>query len=242
MESMSIWIGSDQRQDAAYAVAYASVKWHLGQVPPVQTRGLVLSALQRKGLYYRPTGRTKGGLLYDTISEHTMSTEFANSRFLVPHLAKRGWALFMDCDMMLRASLAAMFDKLDKRYALYCVKHLNYAPVSSMKMDGQVQSSYQRKNWSSFMVFNCEHPSNKKLTLEMVNTLPGRDLHRFCWLEDYEIGALDPGWNWLVGEQPEPSSLYNVHYTLGGPWLDEFHDAPYADEWRAWRERWMSAA
>jgi hypothetical protein len=52
------------------------------------------------------------------------------------------------------------------------------------------------------MLFNCDHPSNKKLTVEMINTLPGRDLHRFCWLEDDEIGELDPGWNWLVGEQP----------------------------------------
>lgn len=240
MEPVSIWIGADPREDAAYAVAHESVRSHLGG-SPVQVRGLVLSALQRQGLYTRPTER-RLGRLYDVISQHEMATEFAISRFLVPHLAKTGWALFMDCDMMVRSNLMTMFDSLDPKYALYCVKH-DYTPIGDMKMDGQVQSNYPRKNWSSFMVFNCDHPAHKNLlTLEAVNNLPGRDLHRFGWLDDCEIGELAPGWNWLVGEQPEPSPLHNVHYTDGGPWLDAFQDVPYADEWRVWRERWTRAA
>jgi len=39
-------------------------------------------------------------------------------------------------------------------------------------MDGQVQSKYARKNWSSFMIFNCHHEANQALTPEMVNALP----------------------------------------------------------------------
>jgi hypothetical protein len=74
-----------------------------------------------------------------------------------------------------------MFEGLDPSKAVYCVSTASKASRRS-KMDGQVQTAYARKNWSSFILFNCDHPANRALTLEMVNTLPGRDLHRLCWL------------------------------------------------------------
>ena len=33
-----------------------------------------------------------------------------------------------------------------------------------------------RKNWSSLVLWNMDHPGTKRLTLDMVNELPGRDL------------------------------------------------------------------
>jgi lipopolysaccharide biosynthesis glycosyltransferase len=230
----SIWIGFDPREAAAYAVTRASIKRHITQ--PLPVRGLVLDKLREQGLYWRPTER-RLGKLYDVISEHEMATEFAISRFLVPHLAETGWALFMDCDMLLRSNVARVFNGLDGDKAVYCVKH-DHVPDYIEKMDGQVQSRYARKNWSSFMIFNCGHPANKKLTPELVNTLPGRDLHRFCWLKDEEIGELSVEWNWLVGHSDERVIPKNVHFTDGGPWFDAFTNVPYAEEWRGVLNGW----
>lgn len=90
-----------------------------------------------------------------------MSTEFAISRFLTPHLAGRGLALFMDCDMLVRSNLTSLFLDLETGdKAVYCVKH-QYNPTGNEKMDGQLQTRYVRKNWSSFMIFDCNHPANK---------------------------------------------------------------------------------
>jgi lipopolysaccharide biosynthesis glycosyltransferase len=169
-----------------------------------------------------------------------MSTEFAISRFLTKELAGKGWALFMDCDVLIRRDLNYLMQEADPRYAVMCVQHPNYVPPETTKMDGQLQTLYARKNWSSVMLFNCDHPSNKALTVEMVNTLPGRDLHRFCWLKDEEIGALDPAWNWLVGTSDPSINPGIVHFTAGGPWLSDYENVPYADEWRAERTRWLN--
>jgi hypothetical protein len=100
-------------------------------------------------------------------------------------------------------------------------------------MDGQIQTAYARKNWSSVCVFNCDHPANRALTVDLVNTLPGRDLHRFCWLADNEIGALDPKWNWLAGHSDAAIDPAIVHFTDGVPSMPGYEDAPFADEWFA---------
>lgn len=232
----SIYIGFDPREASAYAVTRKSIKHYITQ--PIPIHGLVLDHLREQGLYWRPTER-RLGKLYDVISEHEMATEFAISRFLVPHLAGTGWALFMDSDMLLRSNIARVFEGLDGSKAVYCVKH-DHVPDYIEKMDGQVQSRYARKNWSSFMIFNCHHAANKKLTPELVNTIPGRDLHRFCWLKDEEIGELPIEWNWLVGHSDERVEPKNVHFTDGGPWFDSFKNAPYADEWRRVLNRWAA--
>ena len=49
-----------------------------------------------------------------------------------------------------------------------CVQH-DYSPSATIKMDGQAQTIYPRKNWSSVMLFNCGHKSNAKLTQNLVN-------------------------------------------------------------------------
>jgi lipopolysaccharide biosynthesis glycosyltransferase len=233
--SISVWIGFDPREAAAFAACRQSIRLWNKQLP---VHGLVLSDLRERGLYTRPTER-RLGKLWDVISDNYMSTEFAISRFLVPHLAQRGLAVFMDCDMLVRDNLARVFDGISKSKAVTCVQHV-YQPPEGEKMDGQVQTSYPRKNWSSFMVFNCDHPSNKKLTPEMVNSLPGRDLHRLCWLKDDEIGELDPAWNWLPGHSSDNIDPKVVHFTEGGPWFTGFENVPYADEWRGALYRWAA--
>lgn len=237
------WIGYDPREAASFAVARATTRRQLGKLGDVA--GLVLSHLRADGLFTRPTETrmVEGApVLWDVISDAPCSTEHANSRFMVPYLsggAGYDWALFHDGDMMSRpnADFAALLDGLDTEKAVYCVKH-KYQPKPGLKMDGQLQTFYARKNWSSFMLINLRHPSNKKLTLEMANTIPGRDLHAFCWLEDDEIGELDPAWNWLVGHSSPDVEPKVVHWTNGPPHMPGYEDAPFAEEWRAELNRW----
>lgn len=238
-QAWSIWVGFDPRFADAFAVASSSAARRGGIIP---VRGVVLSALRSAGLYWRPT-EERAGRLYDVISEHEMATEFAISRFLTPHLAGRGWALFMDCDMLVRGNLAALFrgvELLHEDKAVVCVKH-DFHPPAGEKMDGQVQTTYPRKNWSSFMFFNVEHPANRALTVEMVNSRPGRDLHGLCWLgDDRLIGAIDQEWNWLVGHDDPDIVPSNVHFTDGIPSLADHRDDAFADEWRAELAAWAT--
>jgi hypothetical protein len=240
----SVWVGYDSREVAAYATACSSIRKYDGQLI---VRGLVLPDLVEKKLYTRPTLWDKraldGPVMIDVLSKRpdydgSVSTEFANSRFLTPLLAGRGMALFADCDILVRSPLDELFRIAEnsKDKAVWCVKH-NHVPTEHFKMDGKTQTKYLRKNWSSVMLFNCDHPANKGLTMDMVNTLPGRDLHRFCWLDDSEIGELDPAWNFLVGHTKCDNPKI-VHFTSGGPWMKGYENVPYADEWRAELNRW----
>lgn len=234
MNFPSIWLGFDPRETAAYAVAKYSIDRWLTQ--PVPVKGIVLDRLRQQELYYRPTER-RDGRLWDVISEAPMATEFAISRFLTPILAKKGWALFMDCDVLARRSLVRLFDLADPKYAVMCVKH-RHEPQEGVKMDGQAQTRYARKNWSSVALFNVEHPANKLLTVEMVNERPGRDLHAFCWLEDREIGELPAEWNYLIGHTQTNAEPALVHFTDGVPSMPGYEDCDYANEWRATLHQW----
>lgn len=234
---MRVFIGFDPREAAAFAVARETIRKFDRHI---MVNGLVLSALQLSDLYTRPTER-RLGKLWDAISGAHMSTEFAISRFLVPEICRRqdwhGWALFMDCDVLVRENLVQLQILLDDDMALMCVKH-DHRPSFNVKMDGQEQASYPRKNWSSVMAFNLDHDANRRLDVEMVNTRTGRDLHRFCWLGDDQIGALPPAWNYLVGHTEGVDDPHIVHFTDGGPWFEAFRNVPYADEWLHELERW----
>lgn len=235
---MSIWLGYDTRETTAFAVARHSIKRFDRYIP---IRGLVLDDLKSRGMYYRPTEIKQDVMLrrrqfWDVISDAPMSTEFAISRFLVPVMARSGWALFADSDILVRRNPSRLFELARPDKAVMCVKH-NYEPKDLIKMDGKLQTLYRRKNWSSVMLFNCDHPSNKILTVDMVNSVPGRDLHAFSWLTDDEIGELPREWNYLVGhttpeECPRPSI---VHFTEGLPDMPGYEEQEYAEEWRAMR-------
>lgn len=227
----SCYIGYDPREIAAFAVARHSIRRHLTQ--PIPIRGLVLDQLRKDGLYWRPTETRPGvdrPVLWDVISDAPCATEFSISRFLVPSLAKEGWAAFLDCDMLVRCNFARVFESLDRSKAVYCVKH-RHEPEPGVKMDGQIQTRYARKNWSSVMIFNCDHPSNKALTPDAVNMLTGRDLHRFCWLKDEEIGGLDQSMNFLVGHTDPEIVPDVIHYTDGIPTMPGYEDCQFARDW-----------
>lgn len=233
-----IFIGFDPGEVPAYAVARYSCRRRLTQ--PIPVNGLVLRQLQEAGLYTRPMEwREVNGhkVRWDVISDAPMSTEHANARFLVPYITPGGWVLFCDGDTLFRANAARLFDDLDDYYAVYCVKH-DHRPKGESKKGGEVQTRYSRKNWTSVIAFNVDHPANRALTVEMVNTLPGRDLHRLCWLPDELIGELHPAWNYLVGYTDQSIDPKIVHFTEGVPDRPGFENVEYADEWRNEQLAW----
>lgn len=236
----SVWIGWELREAAAYAVTRTSIQRRLSKRIPVN--GLILEELQGRGLYTRPISKglpQPGAKMWDVISDAPMSTSFACSRFWTPMVAKSGWAMFLDCDMLVRADLNELFDSLDPKYAVYCVKH-DYRPSAGMKMDSQFQTNYNRKLWSSLVIFNCQHEANAGLTLELLNSVPGRDLHAFCWLKDEDIGELGEEWNWIPGFSPAGIDPKVVHFTEGAPFMPGYENSAYADEWRAECLRWAA--
>jgi len=213
---MKIFIGWDSREDDAYNVCVHTLLKHSSI--PLEIFPLKRIPLRDSGLYKREEG--------------DVSTEFAFTRFLTPRLSNYlGWSLFIDCDFLFTRDVAELYNMRDNDFALMCVKH-DYTPKDSVKMDGQKQVAYPRKNWSSCILWNCGHESNQTLTPEVVNTESGAFLHRFQWLDDKEIGEIPLEWNWLEGEYDKPEKPPAViHYTNGGPWFKECQDVNYADLW-----------
>jgi hypothetical protein len=209
-----VYIGYDPKE----AVAYHTLAHSILRRSSIPVSIAPVMQSQLKGLYTRARGATE-------------STEFSLTRFLVPALsAYRGWSLFMDCDMLCRADiaeLAAYAERSADKAVLVC-KH-EYVPRTARKFLGQVQTKYERKNWSSVMLMN--NALCATLTPDYVNTASGLELHRFAWTEDAKIGALPLEWNWLVGEYAHNPAAKIAHFTLGGPYFDEYRDCDYAAEW-----------
>ena len=215
---MKVFVGYDTREDIAYQVCKHSIetKSKLADVRPLKQQ-----ELRDAGWYTRPIDKLA-------------STEFTFTRFLIPELTNfEGWAVFMDCDMILTTDIKELFDQADPKYAVMCVHH-DYKVEEGFKMDGQKQTIYPRKNWSSVMLFNCGHPSNKILTQDMVNDteLNGAYFHRFSWLKDEEIGELDHTWNYLVGVYKDLDKPKLIHYTEGGPWFENYRNCDFHAEWK----------
>lgn len=229
IEPLRVYVGYDSREDDAYRVCEDSLR--RTATAPVVVTPIRLQKAERLGLIDRPW-RICRGSIWDVPSEAPQSTEFAISRFLVPILAQSGWALFVDCDVVFCRDVYELFALRDPRFALQCVKHGELTDTAP-KMDGQPQTVYSRKNWSSVMLFNCDHEAHNALTLEVLRTKPGRDLHRFFWLQDEEIGALPPDWNWLVNVEGVPANPGIAHFTLGVPSMDGHAEDDYAEIW--WR-------
>lgn len=216
-----MFVGYDQREDIAYEVCRHSILKRSSI--PVEIIPLKQSDLRKEGLYWRERGQLE-------------STEFSFTRFLTPYLANyEGWAVFVDCDFLYLADIKELRDLVDEKYAIMCVQH-DYTPKETTKMDGALQTVYPRKNWSSMVLYNCEHPKNRVLTPEVVNTQTGAFLHRFQWLEDEEIGSIPFVWNFLEGHNQVVEGNARtfpkaIHYTRGGPWFEAWKNCEFADLW-----------
>lgn len=213
-EPVRVFIGYDPREAVAYHVLCHSIIRRASC--PVMITPIALHNFK---------------LVFSRERNPLQSTDFAFARFLVPWACHyEGWALFMDCDMLMRADISQLWLLRDYRYALQVVKH-DYIPCSKIKFLDQPQIAYPRKNWSSMILFN--NGKCRALTPKYINEATGLELHQFKWLEDDRaIGSLSPEWNHLVGEYAHDPNAKLVHFTLGGPYFHKYFGCDYADEWR----------
>lgn len=248
-QALKIFIGYDSREAVASNVASHSITRHTQAETSIQL--LKHRDLRKQGLFSRPwLIRPDSGDYEDLIDGRPFTTEFSHTRFLVPALMQyKGWALFIDSDMIFLSDVKHLFKLCDERYAVQCVQHKHVPKEGAPKMDGRLQNVYHRKNWSSLVLWNCGHPSNKKLTIEKVNHMKGGDLHAFSWLQNHEIGDLPATYNYISGVSPRMPSMNgkavlpdNIHYTEGGPWFEGCADVPYADLWISEFEEWCREA
>ncbi len=166
------------------------------------------------------------------------SNQFVYSRFLVPNLKDyKGWAIFIDGDMLLRDDIAKLWALRDDYKAVMVVKH-DYMTRKTQKYLGARNENYPRKNWSSVVLWNCGHPANQALTPAFVQQATGAQLHRFTWLPDDLIGELPIEWNWLPDEFGSNDKAALLHWTLGTPCFHECAQEPMAEEWH--QERIMA--
>ena len=215
-----VFIGYDVSSDIPWQGCEHSIKRFNNNI---EVQPLAQKDLRERKLYWRD-------------EDKLASTEFTFTRFLVPALMNyNGWALFCDDDIIFLEDVQNLFDLADNKYAVMCVQH-DHNPSPGMKMDGRVQTQYPRKNWSSVVLWNCGHPSNQKITVDLINNpdTTGKYLHRFSWLKDEEIGKISNEWNWLVGwyKEPQDGTPKALHYTEGGPWFKNYRDCEYNQVWK----------
>lgn len=229
MSSIPIFIGYDRRERAATNVLIDSLYQHCSV--PLSITPLVTDQLRNLKIYWR----TK---------DPKQSTDFSFTRFLVPYLMNfKGWGIFMDCDMLCKTDINDLWKLRDNRYSLMCVKH-KHIPQETKKFQGEIQSSYPKKNWSSLIMFNSAKCG--ALNVNYVNEASGLDLHRFNWLENENlVGELNSNWNHLVGVQKYQEQLTKkvnmLHWTLGGPWFKDqrLMGGSFAAEWFSARDEAM---
>ena len=172
--------------------------------------------------------------------QHSDGTnKFTYSRFLVPFLMNyTGWAVYFDGDMICMKDIKELIENINQDFAVLVVKH-DYKTKQNQKYFGQKNENYPRKNWSSVIVWNCEHPKNKILTPEFIGSKDGAFLHRFHWLKDNEIGEINKKWNWLAIEYPKIEDPYIIHYTLGTPCFKEYKNTSMSEYWEKTFNRLM---
>jgi hypothetical protein len=85
------------------------------------------------------------------------------------------------------------------------------------------------------MLFN--NARCKELSLDCVNRMPAKWLHRFCWTRTEKIGKLPLDWNFLVGEYEKTDKLpRGIHYTNGGPWFHNYKNVDYSEVYEYYKQ------
>jgi lipopolysaccharide biosynthesis glycosyltransferase len=220
IDSIKMVIGFDQREAVAYHAFCQSIIERSSL--PISFLPLAINTLKD----YKETHTDK-------------SNDFIYSRFLTPFLLKfDGWAIFADGDMICQTDIKELWDLKDTSKALLVVKH-EYETKAHQKYLGNINENYPRKNWSSVILWNCEHPKHKILTPDFIANQTGKYLHRFSWLDDEDIGELPIEWNWLAIEYPENRKANLIHYTLGTPCFKDYKNSEMSDIWHDNQKRML---
>lgn len=218
-ERVKLFIGYDSKQSSICDTCIMSVRDYSN----IPFEVIHLDSLRGRGLFWR--------------EQATGSTEFTFTRFLAPYLkGYYGYAIFCDSDFIWKCDPLELLDVIDPSKAVSVVKHsISPSQLKSSKMDGQKQFWYPRKNWSSLMVFNCDHPFTKRLTPQVVSESPAGYLHEFSWCNDQYIGSIPHTYNYLVGYYDDIERPKAIHYTDGGPWHPGYENVEFAEEWNFYK-------
>lgn len=205
-----------------------------GEVEPVAYHTFCQSVIEKSSIPVSFTPLSLN-LINQYVENHDDgSNSFIYSRFLVPYLCDfRGYALYVDGDMLCRDDVNNLIDEIDPFAAVSVVQH-DYKTKFPVKYCGNKNEDYPKKNWSSLMFWDCGHHKNKKLTPEFIMKASGKYLHRFEWLKnDFVnlVGELPLEWNWLVSEYEYNPDAKLVHFTIGTPCFHNYKDCDYAEEW-----------
>ena len=212
-EIVDIVVGFDQRESVAYHTFAQSVIEN--STIPVRFLPLSMSSLSN----------------YKEVHKDG-SNDFIYSRFLVPYMMNfKGWAIYADGDMVCLEDLKKLWNMRDNKYAVQVVKH-DYKTKITEKYWGNKNENYPRKNWSSLILWNCEHKSHKILTPDFIQNQSGSFLHRFSWIKDKNIGELEKEWNWLALEYEEKEFINLIHYTIGTPCFEEYENKSLSKHWK----------
>ena len=218
----NIYIGFDSSnygQEIAWEVCKRSILKNCSNISKIKIIKLEKKELINKGIFTR--------------TDKDGSTEFTYTRFLVPYLNNyKGFAIFVDSDFLWECDILDLFEKyVSYECAVSCVKHKYTKCNGNLKMGGEKQEWYPRKNWSSLMVFNCEHPNViKNLTLENTNNKSAKWLHRMNWCDDNEILEIIKDYNYLVDYYVD-GNIKALHFTDGGPWHPGYENVTHGDKW-----------
>lgn len=220
-KKVKLFIGHDSKQSSICDTCRLSIEDN----SDIEIETIHLNSLESNGLFWRQ--QAEG------------STDFAFTRFLTPYLKGfYGYAIFCDSDFIWASDPLELLDIIDSMKAVSVVKHnIQQSQIKPLKMDGQKQSWYPRKNWSSLMVFNCDHPFTKRLTPQVVSESPAGYLHEFKWCDDKSIGSIPHTYNYLVGYYNDNPNPKVVHFTDGGPWHPGYENVEFADRWNFYKNK-----
>lgn len=208
-----VYIGYDEREAGAFWTCAHSIMENASE--PVQ----IIPLLSKQLPLTRPW-------------DAKQSNDFAFTRFLVPYLQGFfGHAIFVDCDFLFFGDIVELWNLRDYQYSVQVCKHRLDTFKPGKKYLGTEQTVYERKCWSSLMLFNCGHPDTQGLVVDCVDKLTGLYLHQFSWTHQTCIGDLPLEWNWLVSHYPYKEDIKAAHFTEGGPYFHEYAEVDYAVDW-----------
>lgn len=165
------------------------------------------------------------------------SNAFTLSRFMIPWIMDfKGHAIFADAsDMLMLGDVAELDGLFNPQFSVQVVMHKNYATKHKTKYKGTDMEcpnmDYPRKNWTSLMILNCEHPSWANVGPMSLDNLPALDSLQLKNCDDYEIGELPDCWNRLVDEGHEIAGAKLCHWTAGMPGFAHYREAHGAEHW-----------
>ena len=199
------------------------------------------SIIKRSSLPVRICPVNLGNLksIFNRPIDPQQSTEFAFSRFISNVLFPGEWVIYMDCDMLCMTDIAKLWNLRDENKHVMIVQHSSRDWTKNgtlfTKFKNQRQYNYPCKNWSSLMLLNGTHYTINSLRYTMLQdaeSQSGEFLHQFKWVKPDKLGTLPPEWNYLVGYDNSIDITPSIiHYTLGGPWFEEFKNCEFAHEW-----------